>query len=50
MKTLHTSFGKVQQRGEEHSSSDQEEEEGTEGIHTPLDRDNHDLYSHDDGG
>jgi len=50
MKILHTSLGKVQQCREEHSSSDQEEKEGTEGIHTPLDRNNHDLDSHDDGG
>ena len=42
-----TSFRKVKKCREEHGASDQEEEQRTQCIHTPLDRDNHDFDRHD---
>lgn len=43
-----TSFSKVEECRKEHGAGDKEKEQGTQGIHTPLDSNNHDFDSHND--
>jgi hypothetical protein len=41
-----TSLSEVEQRRKEHGAGDKEEEQGAQGVHTPFDSNNHDLYGH----
>ena len=43
-----TSLSEIEQCREQHGASNEEEKQGAQGIHTPLDSNNHDLDGHND--